>query len=148
MAREGRGLFRAVWNNFVSSLKPRQIQGNLIGKDHFGNEYFEIPPDPSRGKRNPSRWFLPKGGENNNFDREVPTEWQAWLRGRRAEPPSPDEIAANLAIIEMKQKNAALLEQKFPRAPPPELGKEVKGVDSFPKYDDFEDVPGRKPKPR
>lgn len=38
-----RDIIKILWQTFVSSLRPRQFKGNLIGKDNFGNKYFEIP---------------------------------------------------------------------------------------------------------
>jgi len=42
MAKD-RGVIRMIVNNFINSLRPRQVKGNQIGKDKFGNKYFEIP---------------------------------------------------------------------------------------------------------
>lgn len=63
-------------------MKPRQIRGNLIGEDYFGNKYFEIPADPRIGKRRAERWFEP-AGDREEFERELTAEWESWLRGRR-----------------------------------------------------------------
>ena len=61
MAKEGRPLIQIIIRNFLNSFRPRQIRGDLKGEDYFGNKYYEIPADPSRGKRKPSRWFEPPG---------------------------------------------------------------------------------------
>jgi hypothetical protein len=37
----------------------------------------------------------------------------AWLRGRRQEPPSEDEVLRNQAISDMKKENAAELDAKY-----------------------------------
>jgi len=42
MAKE-RGIIRMIINNFINSLRPRQMKGNLMGKDNFGNQFYEIP---------------------------------------------------------------------------------------------------------
>lgn len=38
---------RSVWakafRSLLTSLKPRQVRGNFMGKDYFGTKYFEIP---------------------------------------------------------------------------------------------------------
>lgn len=52
-----------------------------MGEDYFGNKYYEIPANPSIGKRKPSRWFEPS--QKDAFDQERTAEWDAWLRGRR-----------------------------------------------------------------
>ena len=54
---KSRGLVRFVLNNFMNSFKvlKRQQQGNLVGKDPFGNRYYELPAEPQLGKRKPTR---------------------------------------------------------------------------------------------
>ncbi|EFX81556.1 hypothetical protein DAPPUDRAFT_303452 [Daphnia pulex] len=99
-----RSIWSKVFTNFVNSLRPRQAKGNLMGEDYMNNKYFEIPADPRRGKRNPSRWFEPI--EKDNFEQELPAEWEAWLRGRRKEIPSTEEVLKNLGIMQMKKTNA------------------------------------------
>ncbi|CAG9581681.1 unnamed protein product [Danaus chrysippus] len=105
---EYRHVFRILFRNFINSFRPRQIRGNPMGKDYIGNKYYEIPADPSSGKRKPSRWYDPP--KNLDFQDPIPAEWEAWLRLRRTEPPTEEEIAKNLAIAEMKKVNAAKLE--------------------------------------
>lgn len=56
------------------------------------------------------RWFQPLNEEN--FDQPVPVEWEAWLRFRRVEPPSPEEIEINRLQQAQTLANAKKLEQK------------------------------------
>lgn len=99
---------RSVWSkvfvNFVNSLRPRQTKGNLMGEDYMFTKYYEIPANPKIGKRNPSRWFVPI--EKDNFEQELPAEWEAWLRGRRKEVPNTEEVLKNLGIMQIKKINA------------------------------------------
>lgn len=66
------------------------------------------------------------------------------MRGRRKEPPTPEELAKNYAIAEMKKVNAAKLEAKADE----ERGYKIehkteKGPGSFPEYKgEFETIPG------
>lgn len=76
-----RSILKMIYTNFFNSFRPRQIRGNLMGEDYFGNKYYEIPANPSIGKRKPSRWFEPP--RKDDFDQERTAEWDAWLRGRR-----------------------------------------------------------------
>lgn len=78
----GRSVLRLAWNSFINSIRPRQIRGNFIGEDYFGNKYYEIKANPGIGKRRTERWFEPSG-DKEAFDRELTAEWEAWLRGRR-----------------------------------------------------------------
>jgi len=132
-----RDLLKAIWTNFRNSLRPRQWKGNLVGKDRFGNQFFEIPANPSIGKRKAARYFKPPGEELQNFDSQMPAEWESWLRGRRDVPPTEEELLSNQAVAEMKKKNAAELEGQ--RAKPgggdtPQLGDGIQGFPSYPEY--------------
>ncbi|XP_005187828.1 NADH dehydrogenase [ubiquinone] 1 alpha subcomplex assembly factor 2 [Musca domestica] len=139
-----RDIIKIIFQNFFKSFRPRQIRGNLIGEDYFGNKYYEIPADPSIGKRKPSRWFEP--ADKEAFDNEITAEWEAWLRGRREEPPTREELVRNLQIMDMKKRNAAELEEKYGEKdasgkliPPKET------VGTFPKYNEYEIIPGKDP---
>ncbi|CAH0552883.1 unnamed protein product [Brassicogethes aeneus] len=137
MAQQSRSIWAMIIRNFINSIRPRQIQGNLIGSDYFGNKYFEIPPNPSIGKRKANRWFEPP--VKDDFMQEMPAEWEAWLRGRRQEPPLDEEVLKNLAIMQMKKKNAIAVDAKGGVMTPLE-----KGMESFPRRPEFEQVPGGK----
>lgn len=62
---------------------PLLLKCSLLfsGKDYIGNEYYEIPADPSVGKRKASRWYDPP--KELDFQDPIPAEWEAWLRMRR-----------------------------------------------------------------
>lgn len=76
-----RDILKILFTSFWKSFRPRQISGNYKGEDNFGNKFYEIPANPSVGKRKDSRWFEPK--VKDDFDQEMAAEWEAWLRGRR-----------------------------------------------------------------
>ncbi|KAL1122858.1 hypothetical protein AAG570_003184 [Ranatra chinensis] len=142
----GRNVWATVWKNFVNSLRPRKMKGNLMGLDHNGTKYFEIPANPQEGKRHPSRWFVPVGGEGS-FDAELPAEWEAWLRGRRSHPPTAQEVEENMRMMGRKRENAAAIETAFAQmSDKNQTLAEKKGIESFPKYDSFELHPGEKQK--
>ncbi|KAJ8934405.1 hypothetical protein NQ314_013446 [Rhamnusium bicolor] len=131
---------RSIWamiiRNFLNSLRPRQFRGTLKGSDYFGNKYYEIPANPAIGKRRSSRWFDPPKKED--FMQEMPAEWEAWLRGRRSEPPTEEEVMTNLAIMQTKKKNAIEVEAKAGKMTPM-----TKGIETFPKRPEYETVPGK-----
>eukprot|EP00093_Oithona_nana_P007446 07446.XXX_347454_346845_1 [CDS] Oithona nana genome sequencing. len=146
--------------NFMNSLKNgRHIdsKSQVVGEDYIGNRYFEIPADPSHGKRRPRRWFTspasnyhdPRGSNiTEGFDNEVPSEWESWLRNRRELPPTEAEILQSFAIADLKKRNAADLERKRIEELKAE-GRYVgpdKPLDHektfFPKYDEYEVLPG------
>lgn len=133
-----RRLWKIVFDNFLKSLKPKKVE-NPIGEDAQGNRYFETPADPQGGRRLPRRWFVPVDEETG-----VPTpEWSQWLRGRRSEPPTNDEIAYNEAIASMKKVNAENIAKKFglPNPDETEVQQNAKG---FPDMSGkFERQPGQ-----
>lgn len=135
-----RRLWKIVFNNFLKSLKPKEIE-KPIGSDAQGNRYFETPADPQGGRRLPRRWFIPV-----NEDTGVPTpEWSQWLRGRRVEPPTNEEIAYNEAIASMKKVNAENISKKFEIPNSNNVETEVQqNAKGFPDISDkFERQPGQ-----
>ncbi|XP_035514641.1 NADH dehydrogenase [ubiquinone] 1 alpha subcomplex assembly factor 2 [Morone saxatilis] len=71
---------------------------NHVGTDHLGNKYYIIPEQKTwtgrlvRAKRmvvaaNPTEFEYIEGS--------IPMEWDAWIRGRRREPPSIEELRKN-----------------------------------------------------
>ncbi|XP_023019620.1 uncharacterized protein [Leptinotarsa decemlineata] len=134
---QGRSILAMIIRNFLNSLKPRQFRGTLIGSDYFGNKYYEIPSNPSVGKRRANRWFDPP--QKEDFMQEMPAEWEAWLRGRRKEPPTEEEVMKNLAIMQMKKKNAIEVDAKAGKMTPM-----TKGIETFPRRHDYETVPGKR----
>jgi hypothetical protein len=66
----------------------------------------------------------------------------------RKEPPTEEELKKNLAIMYMKKKNAALLDEKYgkPQDHASLKKNEISGRAEFPRYDeDYEIMPGSKP---
>jgi NADH:ubiquinone oxidoreductase subunit len=125
-----RRIMKILFTNLINSFRPRQISGNLMGQDYFGNKFYEIPADPQNGRRKAARWFEPVDKEN--FEQEVTAEWEAWLRGRRKVAPTDEELMQNLAIIKMKEKNSAELDKKYNSEKDPELlEKQIKGKGLF-----------------
>lgn len=59
----------------------------------------------------------------------------------RDEPPTREELIQNLSIIEMKKSNAKKLDEKYGTNSDEKI---VTGM-SFPTYDEYERVPGKKP---
>lgn len=108
MAKE-RGVMRILWNSFVSSLKPRFGRRKLMGEDYHGTKYYEEEIRSSTRKR-PPRYFVPIN--KDEFEQELPAEWEAWLRYRRKDPPTRKEIEANYQLAITKKESAARLEEE------------------------------------
>ena len=113
--RTGSSFFSRLVDNIVQRNVRKTSPETLVGVDYKGNRYFEqvggsVHERKLDGAVMPKRWFLPSGDEEENWDNYVPPEWEAWLRYRRTDPPTEDEINKNLAVAYLKQVNAAKLE--------------------------------------
>ena len=82
------------------------------------------------------------------FDAELPSDWESWLRHRRANPPSEKEVMQSLALAEMKKMNAAKLEEArhaemvaagLDPSPP---GLQDHEKTPYPKYAEYGSMPG------
>jgi len=155
------GPWANIFRGFINSLKGEKApkQGSVqVGSDPFGNRYFEIPADPRRGKRQPIRWYdAPETNKKDvigrdtfaGFDATIPAEWDSWLRMRRDEPPSPEQVMNSLALADLKKRNAAQLDEKN-REKLLAMGREVPGEVKpqegekpfWPKRDEYEVMPG------
>lgn len=105
MAKE-RGIFKLIWKNFIASLKPQYFRRKLVGEDFYGTKYYEEEIRNSSRTR-PPRYFVPVN--KNDFEQEKPAEWESWLRYRRKDPPTREEIEANYKLAMSKKQNAAKL---------------------------------------
>lgn len=134
MSKE-RGLVRQVWKTFIASLMPRTARRKLVGEDYYGTKYYQDPE--ANGVR--GRSFVPVN--KDNFQQELPAEWEAWLRYRRQQPPSDEECKANYNAMIEKKKNAAELDVKYAieKGTSIEMPKEKRGFESFPTYDEYKD---------
>lgn len=58
------------------------------------------------------------------------------------DPPTPEELNKNLAIMEMKKINAAKLDEHFSNGKLKET-QNISGIKSFPTHDGYETSPGK-----
>uniref|UniRef100_A0A336MET1 CSON000606 protein n=1 Tax=Culicoides sonorensis TaxID=179676 RepID=A0A336MET1_CULSO len=145
MSGPTRNVWGNVFSNFLKSFRTRKPNVVFRGQDNFGNKYYEILADPDRNRSKKSRWFEPPDKENTG--QEISGEWESWLRGRREEPPTEEELARNLAIAQLKKRNALLLEGKADEARGHKIvNVDEKGLGSFPQYDEYEVMPGKSKK--
>lgn len=140
MAKE-RGVFKILWNSFISSFKPRFARRKLIGEDYYGTKYYEEEIRYSSRKR-PPRYFVPVNKED--FEQELPAEWESWLRYRRKEPPTQEEIETSYQLAVTKKENAAALKEKYSKSedvkelPVPSSSRPVTSG-NFPIYEEYKD---------
>lgn len=143
MARPTRSIWGKAFRNFIDSFKPRSTTAELMGEDRLGNKYYEAKVTTSSHRTKPHRYYAPHSGEED-FMQELPAEWEAWLRGRRKVPPSPEELAKNYEIMMLKKENAKQLEAEREGSKLLDAPTKPKGFESYPQYgNDFEDEPGR-----
>lgn len=104
--------------NYLFIRNSRQVKPEkLIGIDYKGNQYYEIEGEHIQERKLDGvvlgkRYFFPSGENEDQWDEYVPPEWEAWLRYRRIEPPTEEEINLNLAVAYAKQLNAKKLEEQ------------------------------------
>ncbi|KAI9227927.1 MAG: hypothetical protein DHS80DRAFT_31290 [Piptocephalis tieghemiana] len=88
-------------------------RAHFIGLDVQGNEYYEQkqPTFPGRPVR---RWMQPAMTTMDLFEEtHIPVQWQSWLRHRRPEPPTDQEIQADEAYRLRTVARAAKLEEQW-----------------------------------
>ncbi|OQV23439.1 hypothetical protein BV898_02561 [Hypsibius exemplaris] len=142
------GGLKYVWMNFVNSLKLRRDTRVLMGDDYLGNKYFEQKTNSKEEDRTRTmRSYEPR---NEETWEQVPPEWEAWLRNKRPDAPTREEIAGNLELMKQKQDNAKKLEAKrLTEIAAGETYGQLQPEDPtaavpFPKYDDIYDKPTMK----
>lgn len=101
------------WSKAISLMLKQKAnfkldKKRLVGRDHLGNEYYEEQrPNHSR----PLQRFHLKAKHPTNFDElidacHVPPAWDAWLRFRRTEPPSEQEVLEGEEYFKIQQEMA------------------------------------------
>lgn len=92
---------RALFN----SLKPAR---RLIGTDLEGNKYYEIVREGRKARREvvtTMKHVEYKPGT-------IPMEWEAWIRGKRKDPPTHDELVKKIEQAEILQKRVKQVEER------------------------------------
>eukprot|EP00054_Salpingoeca_dolichothecata_P013754 m.76926 g.76926 ORF g.76926 m.76926 type:complete len:152 (-) comp20638_c0_seq2:21-476(-) len=76
-----------------------------VGSDPSGNQYFIL----KEGKR----VVFPPSGDESSFDLStVPVQWQAWLSGSKAQPPTTQELTEAETQQAILSRRVAELEQE------------------------------------
>ncbi|KAF7695522.1 NADH dehydrogenase [ubiquinone] 1 alpha subcomplex assembly factor 2 [Silurus meridionalis] len=86
-----------------------------VGTDHLGNNYYYIPEQKTwtgRGVR--ARRFVEASNRNEfeYLEGSIPSEWDAWIRGRRKDPPTIEELLNNARYREQIKIKAQEAEEK------------------------------------
>lgn len=82
----------------------------LIGQDHLGNKYYEVLK-PGHQWRKKQRYFEAPGVDPTSYivvdKAKVPPAWNAWLRFRRDDPPTVEEVQESEDYFVNQQNLAA-----------------------------------------
>ncbi|XP_029640994.2 NADH dehydrogenase [ubiquinone] 1 alpha subcomplex assembly factor 2 isoform X1 [Octopus sinensis] len=132
-----------LWGLFKNSLYSVRQQKRIIGNDYFGNVYYEKEANPSRNLKG-ARWVERADGDQMTPP-DMPVEWEAWIRGKRQNPPTEEEIQRNYAKMMKTIHRAKELEQKYASASPKfEENVLPRTRREFPEYPEYEIIPGEK----
>ena len=128
----------------VSNILKLQPEKVFAGTDLQGNKYYEIFPQRFfMGLRQTDRhvrMVIPRGmsARPQAATIKVTNEWDAWLRKRRKDPPSLEELKYNLKNYEIMQEKVRTLEERRsakqfvkPSAVSSDSVKETQTVDSW-----------------
>lgn len=139
-----KNLFLTGVQQFFKSRKlTAQTKVVYVGKDHLGNYYYEA--DRPNAPRRHQRYFERKelGDATAIVDlSKVPPAWDAWLRFRRRDPPTEEEILESDEYFATQQTMAKMNSQdkKSEQASDQDQSKSLKkrpfpklNVDQFPK---------------
>ena len=135
-APRGAGLLSKLVHGLMARTRAENRAGFVAGKDHLGNTYYESPADPSRGIRKPKRWFV--GVDEDSWSNPMPAEWEAWLRYRRDQAPTPDEVFANMQLAEQRAKAGEEASQRLSTKAP---SKSDSIFERYPRHQDYKSSP-------
>ncbi|XP_023658864.1 NADH dehydrogenase [ubiquinone] 1 alpha subcomplex assembly factor 2 isoform X1 [Paramormyrops kingsleyae] len=101
----------------ISSLLRRTfgIVKEHVGTDHFGNKYYSIPEQRTwMGRTVRARRMVEpsKLVESEYTEGSIPSEWDAWIRGRRKDPPTIEELERNQLYREQIKQKAREVEDR------------------------------------
>lgn len=91
------------------------IMRDHVGTDHLGNKYYIIPEQKTWTGRLVRAKRIVEAANPNEFqytEGSIPTEWDAWIRGRRKVPPSIEELLKNESYREQIKVKAKEVEER------------------------------------
>lgn len=94
--------------SLLGVLRPGR---RIVGTDLHGNTYFEV--DSSRGgKPAVRREVLTKLKHSQYEDGSIPIEWESWIRGKRNDPPTHEELIKKMQQRVIIKQRANILEKE------------------------------------
>ncbi|XP_068166423.1 NADH dehydrogenase [ubiquinone] 1 alpha subcomplex assembly factor 2 [Antennarius striatus] len=86
-----------------------------VGTDHLGNKYYFIPQQKTwtgRSVRAKRIIEMANSVEYEYVGGSIPKEWEAWIQGKRKQPPSVEELLKNEYYMKQIKLKAKELEEK------------------------------------
>lgn len=80
----------------------------LVGTDLHGNQYYET----IREGRKPKREMITKIKHVEYTPDLIPIEWEAWIRGKREDPPTHEELLSEQKRVKTLKERARQVEEK------------------------------------
>ena len=80
----------------------------LVGTDLYGNQYYETIRD---GKK-PRREMISTVEHMQYTPGMMPIEWESWIRGKRDDPPTHEELLAQQKRMQIVKERAKKVEEK------------------------------------
>ncbi|XP_063042285.1 NADH dehydrogenase [ubiquinone] 1 alpha subcomplex assembly factor 2 [Engraulis encrasicolus] len=103
-------------SRFTSVLRRTfGVVKELVGTDHLGNKYYIIPEQKTWTGRVVGAKRLVVASNPNEFEYlegNIPSEWDAWIRGRRKEPPTFEELLKNERYREHIKEKAREVDER------------------------------------
>ncbi|MCI4380656.1 hypothetical protein PGIGA_G00242630 [Pangasianodon gigas] len=103
-------------SRFASLLRRTfGVMKEHVGTDHLGNKYYYIPEQKTwTGRVVRARRFVEASNptEFEYLEGSIPSEWDAWIRGRRKDPPTIEELLKNERYREQIKIKAQEAEEK------------------------------------
>ncbi|XP_029432424.1 NADH dehydrogenase [ubiquinone] 1 alpha subcomplex assembly factor 2 isoform X1 [Rhinatrema bivittatum] len=88
-----------------------------VGSDQFGNKYYYIPQQRTWTGQTIRERRTVEAVHKKAYEYEewqIPLEWEAWIRGKRKDPPTIEEILKNETyreVIKLRSKEASEKDQ-------------------------------------
>lgn len=106
--------------NLLSVLRPGR---RIVGTDLDGNTYIEVISKRG-GRSTVRREVITKLRHEQYEDGSIPIEWEAWIRGKREDPPTHDELIQKMQQRKIVKQRARNLEQEEREKMEEQQGKE------------------------
>uniref|UniRef100_C3XY56 NADH dehydrogenase [ubiquinone] 1 alpha subcomplex assembly factor 2 n=1 Tax=Branchiostoma floridae TaxID=7739 RepID=C3XY56_BRAFL len=100
-----------MFNRIRALIGPAK---KFVGVDHLGNKYYEIPERTTiLGTKRKGRRLAESPTATMDYELgDIPLEWEAWIRGRRKDPPTDAEIMKNEKMMLLKQQRGKEVEER------------------------------------